>query len=211
MVWYSISNDFMLGNKNRARVLMAAAVAAMGLPSLAMAQNGPPERDPGKHPGYRIGAGDVLQVYVWKEEQVSAPTVVVRPDGKISLPLVREVEVVGLTLTELEQLLTKKLAAFIRTPEVSVVVKEIHSEKVFVIGAVEKKGSIPLVSSITVLQALAEAGGLTEYAKRKKIYVLRTAGQKQIRLPFNYDAVIRGEQTEQNILLLPGDTIVVPQ
>lgn len=161
-------------------------------------------------PGYRIGAGDVLQVHVWKEPEASVPEVVVRSDGKITMPIIKDVEVSGLTPAEAEKLLTEKLSRFINGPEVTVLVREITSEKVYLVGAVKKEGPVPLRSSMTVLQALAEAGGLTDYAKKKNIYVLRNENQKQNRLPFNYEEVIKGERTEQNIVVLPGDMIVVP-
>jgi polysaccharide biosynthesis/export protein len=160
--------------------------------------------------GYRIGPGDVLQIAVWKEPEASVPNVIVRADGKISVPLVKEIEVSGLTPVELEKLLTEKLAKFIRGVDVTVVPKEIVSQRVYLLGAVKKEGPVPILSAMTVLQTLNAGGGLTEYAKRKKIYVLRNENGKQIRLPFDYQAVIRGEHPEQNILVKAEDTIVVP-
>jgi polysaccharide export outer membrane protein len=160
---------------------------------------------------YLIGAGDVLQISVANEPQASVLSVVVRSDGAISLPLVKEITVVGMTPQALEQLITQKLAArFVRDPDVTVVVKEIHSEKVYVIGAVRKAGPIVLQGPLTVLQAISESGGFTDYAKRSKVYILRTEHGKQSHLLFNYDAVIRGEHPEQNVILLPGDSLVVP-
>jgi len=160
---------------------------------------------------YRIGAGDILQVHVWKEAEASMPAVVVRSDGKISLPIIKEIEVIGLTPAELETLLTERFSRFINGPEVTVLVKEVHSEKIYLVGGVKKEGPIRLQASMTVLQALAEAGGLTDYAKKKKIYVLRTENGRQVRLPFNYESVIKGENMAQNVVVQPGDTIVVPQ
>jgi polysaccharide export outer membrane protein len=160
--------------------------------------------------GYRIGAGDVLQIAVWKEADASVPEVVVRADGKISVPLVKEIDVLGLTPKDLEKLLTEKLSRLINDPDVTVVAKKINSLKVYLAGAVRKEGSVPLLGPMTVLQAINEAGGLTEYAKKKKIYVLRPEGGKQTRLPFNYEDVIKGGHPEQNILLKPNDMIVVP-
>jgi polysaccharide export outer membrane protein len=161
-------------------------------------------------PGYRIGAGDSLGINVWREQEASVQSVTVRPDGKISLPLVKEVDVLGLTPSELEKLLTSKLEPVIRGVDVTVVVREIRSKKVYLIGAVNKVGPVPLLSDMTVLQALAEAGGITDFAKKKNIYVMRTENGKQVKLPFNYVAVIKGEHIEQNIKLQPDDTIVVP-
>jgi polysaccharide biosynthesis/export protein len=160
---------------------------------------------------YRIGAGDVLEINVWNEPQASVQAVVVRPDGKVSLPLIKEIEVLGKTPMELQKALSGKFEAMIRGADVTVVVKEIRSKKVYLVGAVGKAAPIPLISDhMTVLQALAEAGGLSQYAKRGKIYVLRTVNGKQVRLPFDYSAVIKGEHMEQNITLLPDDTLVVP-
>ena len=160
---------------------------------------------------YHIGPGDVLQINVWKEPEASVPAVTVRSDGFISVPLLKEVPVCGLTPSDLEKLLTKKLSKLIRDADVTVVVKEIHSEVVYLIGGVKKEGPIPLQAPITVLQAIAQAGGLTDYAKRNKIYVLRQVNDVKTKIPFNYSAVLKGEHMDSNISLLPGDTIIVPQ
>src|SRR6185312_276835 len=162
-------------------------------------------------PEYRIGAGDVLEVDVWKEPEASTQGVVVRADGKITVPLVKEVEVAGLTTGELEKILEQRLAKFIPAAEVTVVVREVNSKKVYMIGAVRRTGPIKLDYPMTILQVLAEAGCVTDFAKKTKIYVLRHQGDKDIRIPFNYSQVIKGEHIEQNIRVLPGDTIVVPQ
>lgn len=161
--------------------------------------------------GYRIGAGDVLQIVVWKEPDASVPTTVVRADGKITMPLIKEVEAAGLTPSELEKVLTDKLSSFIKSADVTVVAKEINSLKVYLVGAVKKEGPVQLRAQTTVLKAINEAGGLTDYAKRKKIYILRSENGKEIRLPFDYQSVIKGENMRQNIVLRPDDTIVVPQ
>jgi polysaccharide biosynthesis/export protein len=159
---------------------------------------------------YVIGSGDVLHIAVWKEPDVTVPTVVVRPDGRIAIPLIKDVEVAGLTPLQAEKLITDLLSKYINTPNVTVVVTTINSKKVYVLGGVKKEGPLPYTYRMSVMQALSEAGGLTEYAKRKKIYVLRTENGKDYRLPFDYDAVIKGEKMEQNIQLLAGDTVVVP-
>jgi polysaccharide biosynthesis/export protein len=161
--------------------------------------------------GYRIGAGDVLQIVVWKEPDASVPSTIVRADGKISIPLIKEVDVMGLTPSELEKMLTERISKLIHGADVTVIVKEVNSRKVYLLGGLKKEGPVPLPASMTVLQAINGAGGLTEYAKRKKIYILRSENGQQLRLPFDYQAVIRGERMEQNILLRPDDTIVVPQ
>jgi polysaccharide export outer membrane protein len=159
--------------------------------------------------GYRIGAGDVLQVVVWKEPDASAEAQV-RADGKITLPLVKDVEVLGMTPIELEKHLTEKLSKFVKGADVTVIPKRITSWKVYMVGGLKKEGPLPIESNMTILQAINQAGGLSDYAKRKKIYVLRNEGGKQMRFPFDYQAVIRGEHMEQNILLRPDDTVVVP-
>ena len=159
---------------------------------------------------YRIGAGDVLQVSVWKEPEASVGSVVVRPDGKIGLPLLKEIEVAGLAPMEAERLITDRLMKFIPSVDVAVVVKDINSKKIYVVGAVKREGPIPYTYRMTVMQALSEAGGLTDYAKRNKIYVLRSENGKEHRLPFDYEAVLRGERMELNIPLLANDTLVIP-
>ena len=160
---------------------------------------------------YRIGPGDVLQISVWREPEVSVSGVAVRSDGKISLPLVKEISVANLRPAELEQLLSQRFSQFINNPVVTVITSEIHSQKVFLIGGVDRPGSLELRIPMTVLQVLAEAGGLTEYAKRRKIYVLRKQDGLQTRVPFDYDTVIKGHQPELNFIVQPGDTIVVPE
>lgn len=156
-------------------------------------------------PGYRIGPGDVLQIAVFKEPEASVPEATVRSDGKISMPFLGEVEAQGMTPSDLEKSLTQKLVRFIKDPDVSVLVKSVQSEKVYVIGAVKKGGPIRLAGSMKVLEALSEAG-LDDFAKTNKIFVLRN----QVKLPFRYKDVIQGKHPEQNITLQPGDTIVVP-
>src|SRR5262249_37670876 len=147
----------------------------------------------------------------WKEPEVSVPTVVVRPDGKITMPLIKEVSVAGMTPRQAEASITAAIAKFITDPNVTVVVAAGTSKKIYLIGAVRKEGALPYTYGINVIQALSEAGGLTDYAKRKKIYILRTESGREYRLDFNYEEVVRGERMEQNVLLLPGDTVVIPQ
>jgi polysaccharide export outer membrane protein len=127
------------------------------------------------------------------------------------MPLIKEIAAAGLTPRELERSIVEHLSKFIRDADATVLVREIHSEKVYVIGAVRKEGPIIMQGPLTVLQALAEAGGFTDYAKKNKVYVLRQDHGKQGRLPFDYGSVIRGQHPEQNITLLPGDSVVVPQ
>jgi polysaccharide export outer membrane protein len=166
--------------------------------------------DRGVPDDYRIGAGDVLEINVWKEPDASVRSVVVRPDGKISMPLLKEVDVVGLTPVRLEKLITDGLSNLINTPDVTIVVIGINSKKIYVNGKVRKEGPIPYTYRMTVMQALSEAGGLTDYAKRNRIYVLRNENGKEFRFPFDYNTVLKGQRMELNIPLVPSDVIVVP-
>jgi len=160
---------------------------------------------------YRIGPGDVLRIDVWREPDASMAAALVRFDGKLSLPLVGQVDVVGLTPTELQAVLATKYGTIIRDPRVTVMVSTPNNLKVYVIGEVRREGSLRLEAPTTVLQALAESGGVTDYAKRGKIYVLRVVNKKQVRLPFDFNAVLKGSKPEQNVILQPGDTVVVPR
>jgi polysaccharide biosynthesis/export protein len=155
---------------------------------------------------YRIGAEDLLQVSVWKNEALTR-TVPVRPDGKISLPLVNDVQAAGLTTLELRDVLTRKLAEYMPNPEVSVIVTDIRSLKVSVIGEVAKPGRYELKSWTTVLDVLAMAGGFTQFASRSKIIILQQDGATMKRIPFNYNR-IAGEQ--ENFYLRSGDIVLVP-
>jgi polysaccharide biosynthesis/export protein len=159
---------------------------------------------------YKIGAGDVLKITVWHEPDASVPSVVVLPNGRISVPLLHEVEVMDLTVPQLEKLLTDRLSTLINSPEVSVVVTQMNSKKIYLSGKVKREGPLPYVYEMTVMQALTEAGGVNDFAKKKEIYVLRTENGKQFKLPFDYRAVLKGEHLETNRTLIPGDMIVVP-
>jgi polysaccharide export outer membrane protein len=166
--------------------------------------------DRGVPDDYQIGAGDVLSISVWREPEASVASVVVRPDGKISMPLLKGIAVAGMTPTEAEKFITERLVKLIKVPDVTVVVNGISSKKVYAVGAVKREGPIPYTYKMNVMQAISEAGGLTDYAKRKKIYILRSQGGREYRLPFDYDAAMKGEHMELNHQLLPGDTLVVP-
>jgi polysaccharide export outer membrane protein len=156
-----------------------------------------------------IGESDVLSINVWKEPEISQ-NVVVRPDGKISLPLIGEVLVRGLTPVQTQSLLANKLQSILTNPQVTVTVTEIRSRVVSITGEVAKPGTYPLLVPTTILQLISNAGGLGTFANKKGIFVLRTVDGKQQRFSFNYSQVIKGEKPEQNILLHPGDTVVVP-
>ena len=159
-------------------------------------------------PDYIIGPDDVLHVSVWKETDLTS-TLPVRPDGKISMPLLDDVQAAGLTPMQLANSLTEKLKKFMSDPRVTVVVTAMNSQKVYILGEVTHTGAMALTPNMTVLQAIASAG-FTQFANTKGIYVLRTENGKQQKLPFNYKQVVKGEAMDQNVLLRPGDTIVVP-
>jgi polysaccharide biosynthesis/export protein len=159
---------------------------------------------------YVIGANDVLAINVWKEPEITR-SVPVRSDGKISLPLVGELTASGQTPLQLEQEITKRLQSYISEPEVTVIVTDSKSQRVNIMGMVTKPGAYLLTSATTVLDAIAMAGGFKDFAKQKSIYVLRQAPDgTQKRIPFNYKEVIKGQNSEQNIRLQAGDTLVVP-
>ena len=160
-------------------------------------------------PDYKIGPQDVLRIDVWKEPDISR-TIPVRPDGKISVPLLNDVQASGLTAMELAASLRESLSKYLTNPQVTVTVTEINSRRVYITGEVNHPGAFPLLPDMTALQALSSAGGFTQFAKPKSIYVLRMENGKQVKHPFNYREVVKGNHPEQNILLQPGDVIVVP-
>lgn len=159
---------------------------------------------------YVIGPLDVLQITVWKEPEMSMASVPVRPDGKISLPLLNDVRAAGLTTVQLNASLTTQLQKFVQDPKVTTVVTAVNSKRVYILGEVGHPGPFALLPDLNVLQALSLAGGLSQYANAKKIYVLRTEPGTQRRIPFDYKKALRGSKTQPNIRLQPGDTIVVP-
>lgn len=158
---------------------------------------------------YRIGTEDKLDIAVWNNEALSR-TVPVRPDGKISLPLLHDVQAAGLTPTELREVLVEKLAEYLPAPEVSVIVSEVHSYKVSVIGEVKEPGRYDITGRTTVLDILAQAKGTTEFAARSRIFVLRPNGTSMQRIPFNYNKVITADGGEEILYLKPRDIVVVP-
>jgi len=159
---------------------------------------------------YPVGPGDVLTISVWKEPDVSGD-VVVRPDGKISLPLINDLHVGDMSPIAIMHQIAKRLRPYINNPLVTVTVKEINSKVVYVIGEVRRPGQYPFFRPTTVLQILTQAGGLSEFAKKKSIYILRQSDDGlQEKLPFNYEDVVNGRNTQQNISMNAGDTVVVP-
>ena len=165
-------------------------------------------QDAGTGSDYVIGADDTLHISVWKEPDLTE-TLPVRPDGKISMPLLNDIQAAGLTPLQLKDAITEKLKKFIADPRVTVVVTGMNSRRVFVTGEVVHSGPMPLLPGMTMLQALSQAG-FTQFANLKAIYLLRTENGKQVKLAFNYKDVVKGNHPEQNIALKPGDTLVVP-
>lgn len=156
-----------------------------------------------------IGKEDVLLVSVWREPELSN-TVVVRPDGKISVPLINEIQASGLTTKQLQDQIAEKLKEFVAGPVVTVIVKEIHSQVVHIMGQVGKAGAYPFGTPITVVELISRAGGFKDYAKVKKIRILRTENGQQRQFSFNYKDFVNGKKIEQNVLLKNGDIVVVP-
>jgi len=203
-----------------ARIRIISLAAVLFCVPLAYAQD-PPARKPdaSQKPAavtasvadadYKIGPQDVVRIDVWKEPDISR-TIPVRPDGKVSLPLLNDVQAAGLTAMQLAGSLRESLSKYLTSPQVTVTVTEINSRRVYITGEVAHAGALPLLPNMTVLQALSSAGGFTQFAKVKGIYVLRTEDGKQVKHPFNYREVVKGNLAEQNILLQPGDVIVVP-
>jgi polysaccharide export outer membrane protein len=174
-------------------------------------QKGNTSPAPGATPeaDYKIGPQDILRIDVWKEPEISRSEPV-RPDGKISLPLLNDVQAAGLTANQLSVVITEGLKKFITNPQVTVSLTEINSRRIYVTGEVARAGAFPLLPNMTVLQGLSSAGGFTQFARIKNIYVLRIEDGKQVKHPFNYKDVVNGKKPEENILLQPGDVIVVP-
>ncbi len=168
-----------------------------------------PRKAATEDPNYTIGPQDVLDISVWKEPELTR-SVPVRPDGKISMPLLNDVQAAGLTPSQLAAQITTSLKKFVTEPQVTVIVTAINSQRVFIIGEVLRPGAFPLLPGMTVLQALSSAGGFTQFASLGKIYVLRNEDGKQTKHTFNYKAAINGKQVDQNFLLKAGDQIVVP-
>ena len=171
--------------------------------------NGPVAAGASLPAGYLIGPDDVLSIVFWRDKDMSAD-VVVRPDGKISLPLLNDIQAAGSTPEQLRLLLEEAAGKVIKEPNATVVVKTINSRKLYITGNVLKPGTYPLTGEMTVLQLIAVAGGLQEYADSKNIVVMRREGGRDHHFKFNYKDVTKQKNLEQNIALKPGDTVVVP-
>jgi polysaccharide biosynthesis/export protein len=196
-------------------VFLLAIGSIAGLAQTAKTQDPPPpgattdtKGSGAAGPTYVIGPADTLLLSVWKEADLTA-TLPVRPDGMISVPLLNDVQAAGLTPMQLAASVRERLKKYVADPRVTVVVMEMNSQRVYVMGEVLHTGPMPLLPDMTVMQALATAG-FSQFANTKAIYVLRTDQGKQTKIPVNYKALVKGESSEQNIVLKPGDTVVVP-
>ena len=206
-------------NVRSRRLASASAMVLVASTVLMQAAQQPPAASSNASPSipagttvpsdYVVGPDDVLTIVFWREKDLSAE-VAVRPDGKISLPLLNDVEAAGLTPEQLRVRVTEAATKLMEEPTVSVVVKQINSRKVFITGQVAKPGPYPLNGPTTVVQLLAIAGGVLEYANEKNIAIMRTENGRPVSLRFNYDEVKKRKNLEQNIELKPGDTIIVP-
>lgn len=209
--WYALAFIMLLGAATgwpqRPAAAKSHASAALPTPARSVDDVSTSAGATPKPAEYLVGEGDVLNVSVWREPEISQ-TVSVRPDGKISLPLMGEATVTGLSPRQIQELVTDRLKSVLNNPQVTISVTEVRSKMVYITGSVGRPGEYSAVAPMTVLQLIARAGGLTEFANRKNIYVLR-AGAKG-RVHFNYKEVVKGRSLEQNVLLQPGDTVVVP-
>lgn len=160
-------------------------------------------------PDYVIGPDDVLDVSVWKEQDLTR-SLQVRPDGRISMPLLNDVQAAGFTPSQLAQNISEKLKKYLTAPQVTVIVTQINSQRVYVIGEVTRPGAYPLLPGMTILQAISSAGGLTQFANSKKIFLMRNENHIQTKYPFSYKEVLDGRKAEENLPVKAGDTIVVP-
>ena len=201
LAFFGVVSSAFAAPQNAGAAAPAATAKPAGAPALPAGVTAPA--------GYVIGPDDQLGIVYWREKDMSAD-VVVRPDGMISLPLLNEVKASGLTPEELRAAITQSASKFVEEPTVSVVVKAINSRKVFITGQVAKPGFYPLAAPTTVLQLIATAGGVAEYADKGKITIVRREGGKDTVFRFNYEDVLKGKNLQQNIELKPGDTVAVP-
>lgn len=202
----TMTSGRMSGRKRMAAVALALSVmlgcVAEGIPH-------PPEPPPMNQAEYVIGAADVLMIRVWKNPELSAD-VTVRPDGKISVPLLDDVQAQGLTALELKEVITRELAEYIINPDVTVLVRDIGSKYIYVLGEVLRSGPIGAGREVRVLDAISQSGGFGPYADKKRVKIIRRQDGVEVEYRFNYDAYVAGKAPGTNLLLVAGDTIVVP-
>lgn len=190
-------------------VRCAGALLALAALACASAPPLPPAPETMEKPAYVIGTGDALSIRVWKNPELSVD-VPVRPDGKISVPLVDDVQAEGLTAQELKQVLSRELEEYVTNPDVTVVVSRMSSKRAYVIGEVGSSGPVPLSTDLRVLDALSLAGGFTTFADKSNVKILRQTEDGEQEYVFDYDAYVAGKAPGTNVRLEPGDTIVVP-
>ena len=191
----------------RSLVLVTMASLVVGCAGVGVAP--PPEPEAGEREEYVVGIPDVLSIVVWRNEELSV-TLPVRRDGKISVPLVDDVQAEGLTPHELKEVLTEALAEYVTAPDVTVIVQQTNSHVVTVVGGVLRSGQLPLTREMRVLEAIATMGGFSAWAKKDRIKVMRKVEGKTVEYGFNYGAYAAGKAPDSNLLLMPGDTVVVP-
>lgn len=184
----------------------------INLINLVFAQGSKIQPSPGPiqiHESYIVGQGDILEVFVWRNEQLSRQ-VTVRPDGKISLPLVQDLQAEGMTVMQLKDQITQRLKQYVQNPTVTVIISQIGSYKISVLGKVAEPGVYSINTRTTVLEAISLAGGFTEWANKRKITLIRNEGGRNKEFRINYNKIVSGRDPSQNIILERGDTIVVP-
>jgi polysaccharide export outer membrane protein len=191
-------------------LLLLGWATALGAGCASRALPPPPEPDPMDLDEYVIGPSDNLQIHVWKNPELSV-NVLVRNDGKISVPLLDDVQAAGLTPLELKEVLTESLREFVTNPDITVTVSAMNSHQVFLMGEVGRQGPLPLSRHLRVLDALASAGGFSTFADKNDVRILRRTPQGIVEYQFDYDAYLAGDAPESNLLLQRGDTIVVPE
>ncbi|MCA9503952.1 MAG: polysaccharide biosynthesis/export family protein [Myxococcota bacterium] len=195
--------------RSPSRSVALAALAALAVGCAGRGAPPPPEPTPGAREDYVIGIPDVLKIVVWRNPELSVE-VPVRRDGKISVPLVDDVQAEGLTPEELKEVLTEALAEYVTAPDVTVIVQQTNSHTVTVVGAVARSGQIPLTRQMRVLEAIATMGGFNTWAAKDRVKIIRKDGDRTVEYRFSFGAYSAGKAPDSNILLRPGDTIVVP-
>jgi len=190
-------------------LLLALSIAFAGCATSGKTAPVTSEMDETPSKDYVIGPEDVLEISVWQNEDVSR-VVAVRPDGKISLPLIHDIQAAGLTAEELKEVVAEELEPYVDTPEVTVIVEQINSWRIYVQGEVREPGVYPIRSKTTLSQVISMVGGFTEFAKESKIQVVRNRGGERETIKVNYNRIVSGQSPAQDIYLEPGDTIIVP-
>jgi len=199
-----------VGNTTSGLALLALGLVVFAAACASPTAPPPPEPEAGTREEYVIGIPDVLRIVVWRNPELSVE-VPVRRDGKISVPLVDDVQAEGLTPHELKEVLTEALAQYVTAPDVTVIVQQTNSHTVTVVGGVARSGQIPLTRQMRVLEAIATMGGFNAWAKRDSIRIIRKVGNDSVEYGFSFGAFAAGKAPDSNMILRPGDTVVVPE